>query len=192
VGFAGSWSPEDRVLAFTVQDPDTGWDIWLLSERDGPKVEPLFRTTFQELSPCISPDGRWMAYLSDATGRSELYVRRFPEGGRTWQISNGGAEGPLWAPGGNALYYRRGDRLLMVPLTTAPELRPGKERDLVHPPLAQGMTWDIAPDGKRFVVVGRFTEGGTAAPNDPARAEAGVPEIRVVLDWSQALQRVPR
>jgi serine/threonine-protein kinase len=180
VGAAGSWSPGDRSLAFFSFLPDTGSDLWLLSNDDGWKAELLLQTEFDESNPVLSPDGRWLAYTSDTTGRSELYVRRFPITERKWQISAGGAERPLWSPDGRELYYTKQGRLMAVSVTTEPGFAPGREREIPQPEFASVASWDIAPDGSRFVVVGELAD-------DVERTD--VSEIRVVVGWLEELRR---
>jgi len=181
-GAPHSWSVDDRWLTFELVSPTSGSDIWGLSADRELKAESLLETPFQEKFPVFSPDGRWLAYTSDATGRSELYVQRFPLGGRKWQISAGGAQDPLWSPNGRELYYWKGSRLMAVSMTTEPEFAPGRERELPQTEFSFLLSWDIAPDGKRFVVVGRAA----------GEIEASVPEIRVVVDWFEELRRGPQ
>ena len=195
-GPPGSWSVNDQWLAFSLVGTGTGSDIWLLAADDEWKAEALFETAFQEQFPVFSPNGRWLAYTSDATGQSELYVQRFPGAGRKWQISADGAEAPLWSPDGRELYYWKGSRLMAVSVTTEPDFAPGKERELLQPEFSDLLNWDIAPDGKRFVVVGRVPM--ELMPGTPSlaasridRGVAHVPEIRVVVDWFEELRRGP-
>jgi len=182
IGHTGSWSVDDQWLTVELLSPATGSDIWLLSaEEEEWKAEPLFQTAFQEQSPVLSPDGRWLAYTSDETGLSELYVQRFPIAGRKWQISAGGGEAPLWSPNGRELFYWKQSRMMAVPVTTEPDFVPGKERELPQPDFSFLLNWDIAPDGKRFVVVGHET----------TKSKANVEEIRVVTDWFEEIRRGP-
>jgi serine/threonine-protein kinase len=195
-GFTGSWSVGDEQLLFTSNRPGTGLDLWLLTPGEEPKTEPLLQTAFQETDPVLSPDGQWLAYTSDTTGRTELYVQRFPVAGRKWQISVGGGEHALGSPDGRELYYWKGSRLMAVSVTTEPDFVPGKERELPQPEFDVLLNWDIAPDGSRFVVVGRAaTESPpTTAPRratGSSRVEASVPEIHVVVDWFEELRRGP-
>ena len=195
-GFTGSWSVGDEQLLFTSNRPGTGLDLWLLTPGEEPKTEPLLETAFQETDPVLSADGQWLAYTSDTTGRTELYVQRFPAAGRKWQISVGGGEHALWSPDGRELYYWKGSRLMAMSVTTEPDFVPGKERELPQPEFDVLLNWDIAPDGSRFVVVGRAaTESPpTTAPRratGSSRVEASVPEIHVVVDWFEELRRGP-
>ncbi len=185
-----SWSAGDRWLAFSTI-PVTGADIWLLSDDDTAQAEPLLQTPYLESYPAFSPDGKWLAYTSDESGISELYVQRFPLTGRKWQISAGGSEAPLWSPEGDALYYWKGNRLMAVSVTTEPDFTPGKERELQQPEFSSLGGWDIAPDGQRFVIVGRVASPATSfRPGFRViNAGASVPELRLVQHWFEKLRQ---
>ena len=84
--------------------------------------QPFLRTPFDEFAPMFSPDGRWLAYLSDESGRLEVYVQPYPGPGGKWQISTEGGAEPVWARDGQELFYRsiNGDRMMAVEITTDP------------------------------------------------------------------------
>ena len=112
-----SWSPDGRTLAFTQMDkPDQGSDIHTL-HADG-KQEAVVQTKFSEGSPKFSPDGRWLAYASDESGRSEVYVMAFPGPGQNIKISGLGGSDPVWRRDGAELYYRNADQMMVVGITT--------------------------------------------------------------------------
>jgi serine/threonine-protein kinase len=158
--YAHSFSPDGKRLAFGEIDPQTGDDLWTLrlEETDGDhpkpgKPEPLLVTPFNERTPMISPDGRWLAYQSDESGRSEVYVRPFPGPGGKWQISTGGGGRPVWSKKAPELFYRSSEGMMVASYTangeafvaSKPRLWAGK-KDL-------GEFFDLAPDGKRFAVL---------------------------------------
>ena len=116
----GSWSPDGSILAFAQKHPETQWDIWLAHMGDNPQQEAFIRTRFHEHHPMISPDGRWLAYQSDETGRFEIYVQPFPYGGRKWLVSAGGGVEPLWARNGEELFYRNGNSVLVASIQPGP------------------------------------------------------------------------
>jgi serine/threonine-protein kinase len=190
-GITGSWSVDDRLFTFSSSSPATASDIWILSADEELGAEPVLQTGFQETSPAFSPDGRWLAYTSDATGQPQVYVQRYPIAGRKWQISADGGDAPLWSPDGRELYYQKGRRLMVVSVTTEPDFAPGKERELLLPEFSLLLSWDMAPDGKRFVIVGRVAEELKSATPSVAGEAASVPEIRVVVDWFEELRRGP-
>ncbi len=181
-----SWSPDGKVLAFSELDPETSWDIWVLP-LDGDREPQLFhRTPFLEAYPEFSPDGRWLAYFSDESGRFEVYVKPFPGPGGKWQISTDGGLYPLWGPDGGELFYRslEGDRMLVVPYTVDGEsFRAGRPRELFQGQFASRRVpdADIAPDGKRFVML--QSEGA-------AEAEAEPTKLIFVLNWFEEINRL--
>ena len=85
------------------------------------KWKLLLRERYNEFQPQISPDGRWMAYTSDESGKYEVYVRPFPEVDKgRWQVSTSGGDSPLWSPDGRELFYRNGDAVMAVSVKTDP------------------------------------------------------------------------
>jgi len=160
-----SFSPDGRRLAYHEFNPDTGGDLWTLpldlTDPDHPKAgkpELFLRTPAEELAPRFSPDGRWIAYRSNESGRNELYVRPFPPNrGGVWKVSNGD-EGryAIWSQSGHELFYEAADRIMVVDYTVDGDaFVPGKLRVWSQKPLfyAGISNLDLAPDGKRFAVV---------------------------------------
>ena len=182
-----SWSPNGQFLAFhqqpSVGSSPTNRDIWILPLEGERKPQSILQTQFNELAPVFSPDGRWLAYVSDESGRNELFVRPFPkvEEGK-WQISTDGGVEPRWAPNGRELFYRNelGDRMMAVDITTEPTFGAGTPRLLfegVYTRSAGGSAfYDVTPDGQRFVMV-------------QAQQGAGA-QINVVLNWFEELKRL--
>ena len=96
-----SVSPDGQTLALQARDPETGWDIWLQRADQSEEPRALFRTEAQfEVHPQFSPDGRFLVYASDETGRIEVYVTTMPEGEGKWQVSVEGGGAPRWSPRG--------------------------------------------------------------------------------------------
>jgi serine/threonine-protein kinase len=191
-GYPSSWSVDGRI-AFrvdrgmaTATNTTTSKDIGVLSLDGDPKEEILLGTSFQELHPSFSPDGRWLAYTSDESGQREVYVRPFPGPGGKWQISTGGGGEPIWARDGTEIFYRNGDKMMAVPVSTDGSFTPGKpveffEGHYAVDPFAKDMqNYDVAPDG-RFVMIKEGEDGG----QDPAPVQ-----IHVVLNWFQELKRL--
>ena len=170
-------------------------DINLLRLDDGPpRIEPLLATEFNELNGEISPDGAWLAYESDESGRSEIYVRPFPDvgSGRSPVVSTGGGQRPLWGPQGRELFYQTPAGIMGVTVDTTNGFTASAPTLIVAgsffgPPGAfRARTYDIAPDGQRFVVM------KDASPDGASNAESSSPEIHVVLNWfSELSERVP-
>ena len=103
----------------------------------------------------FSPDGRWLAYVSDESGRDEVYMQPFPGPGGKRQISTEGGREPLWAKNGRELFYRDGEAFLSVSVETEGAFERGPATALFadHYYVGSGQTWDISPDGRRFLMV---------------------------------------
>jgi len=182
-----SWSLDGQTLAFTdLLNPVTGSDIWMLPLEGEGKPWAFLDTEFDESMAMFSPDGRLLAYMSNETGRDEVYVQPFsvtgPRG--TKQISVGGGTEPVWAPDGRELFYRNGDKMMAVAIETEPELSVGTARLLFEgrflPVLSgddPGSSYAISPDGQRFLMIKREQD---LVPT----------EIIVILNWFEELKRL--
>ena len=154
-----SWSPDGNVLAFWDRSPDMEQDIWMLP-LGGPPV-PFLNTPFNETSGRFSPNGRFFAYVSDESGREEVYVVPYPvPDGRDIISTDGGTE-PVWAHSGDELFYRRGEELIAVEVETDQGFSVGASRTLFRgasTPRTVTETrahFDVAPDDQSFVMVRR-------------------------------------
>jgi serine/threonine-protein kinase len=116
-----TWTPDGRNLVYIEVAPDTGADIFVLS-LDGRTSKPVIRTTVAERNAAISPDGRWLAYVSNESGADEVYVRPFAGAGARLQVSTDGGSEPSWARQGLRLIYRSKDQILAAPIVTQPRL----------------------------------------------------------------------
>ena len=155
-----SWTREGDLLAFTRAEP-TGNDIWVVNMTGELKPRPLLATRFNETNPRFSPDGRWIAYTSDESGRVEVYVRPFPGPGQKRLVSSDGGTEPRWRADGRELFYRRGEAFLSVDVTQTPRLSVSLPRVLFKGPAPidqKWSTWDVLPDGQRFVLTQDFAQ----------------------------------
>ena len=187
--FLGSWHPDGRQLAFNQVTSATSGIFALAirgSEKDGWKPEepqPLPGGSSSEAQPSFSPDGRWLAYRSDESGDSEVYVRSYPGPGGKWQISTGGGYFPKWSPDRKELLYRTEDNQIMVVTYNAsgdsfrankPELwSPGQFSERLG-----AVNFDVSPDGKRVVVL-----------RAPASEAQPMTKINFIFNFFDELQR---
>jgi len=175
-----SFSPDGSLLAFTDFDPATLQDIWILRVESGGPPQPLVKTPSTEWGPAFSPDGHWIAYISDRGGQYQVYVQPYPAMDALSFVSDGLGEEPIWSPGGDELYYRDGDKWMAVSISTEPEFTAGVPRMLFKGPYLNvpGRSYDISSDGKRFVVL------------KPEHEDPAVRQIHVVLNWFEELKRL--
>jgi Tol biopolymer transport system component len=152
-----SWSSDGKYVAYTSRNPKTQYDVWALPTFGDKKPIPIAVSPFAEQTAMFSPDSHYVAYLSNESGRDEIYVQTFPEPGGRWQVSNGGGSDPSWRGDGKELYYRSPDQKLMaveikaagndvqagVPQALFPiRIRPGAPRNKYAP----------SADGQRFMI----------------------------------------
>jgi serine/threonine protein kinase len=150
------WSPDGRVLLFQMNDARTrgGWDLWTYSTADR-KATPFLQTPFNEVQPKFSPDGRWFAYVSNESGKEEVYVVPFPGPGGKWQVSTTGGRAPSWTRGGREIvYHAPGDEIMAVEVRTVPTFQAGIPQALFKTTVQRppGRQFDVTPDGERFLV----------------------------------------
>jgi dipeptidyl aminopeptidase/acylaminoacyl peptidase len=185
------WSPDGRFLLYTATTEKSKGNIWVLPMDGNQKTPVLFQgTESYEDHAQFSPDGHWIAYDSDATGRSEVYVREFrlgsggkPEGTPTQQISSGGGISPRWRGDGKELFYVSGDRktILSVDIATKPDFQFSATKLSVPVPLGVLASAPVFPsvtsDGQRFLAAA------------PVAQSTGPHQFTVVLNWPSLLKK---
>ena len=155
--YGGAFTPDGRRLIYREYDPRTGKrriSYIALDSAHAPHV--LVADGFNNNSPALSPDGRWMAYVSDESGRNEVYVRPFPGPGGRWQISNGGGTEPRWSPAGREIFFRNGTAMMAVPVQAGTTFVPGDARQLFEGSYASDLyypDYDVSRDGRSFLMV---------------------------------------
>jgi serine/threonine-protein kinase len=186
-----SFTPDGKRLAyFETGGAGANYQIWTapLEEQGGQlkagKPEQFLKSSFSDAGPAFSPDGRWLAYVSNESGRYEVYVRAFPpplsgQGGK-WQISNGGVDAvPRWSRNGHELLYQSGDRIMAVSYTVKGDtFVPEKPRVWIAK--LGGTQWDLAPDGKRVA---------TLTPVESAEAPKQEHEVVFLENFFDELRR---
>ena len=184
---ASSWSLDGKTVAFTQVSLQTGPDIYVMSLPDK-TPRPFAESKFAEGAARFSPDGRWISYVSNESGRNEIYAQAYPGPGAKIQISTEGGTDALWKRSGGELYYRDGDKMMAVEVNTARGFRASKPRLLWTGRFAHGMgsgcgppgttstNYDVSADGERFLMIKHDEEA-------PRR-------LVVVLNWTQELKRL--
>ena len=176
----GSWSPDGTSIAITEIRP-TSRDILVLTVGEA-EPKPFVETAFDEQQPRFSPDGEWIAYTSDETGRMEIYVEPYPGPGGRWQVSTDGGREASWNRDGTELFYLTptGERMMVAEIQRTPKLQPQKARVLFEGPFSlfarSGPTYSLHPDGERFLMMKDVVP-------DPA-------PIEITVNWIDELKRL--
>jgi serine/threonine-protein kinase len=178
----GSLSPDGRTLLFTGYDTIEGGNIFALPLVAGAQPQVRIKTQFHEWGPAFSPDGHWFAYVSNESGRDEVYVQAFPGPGPKIPVSTDGGTEPVWARRGKELFYRHGDRIVVVPVSTGVSVSLGNSRALFEDVFERGLplghvNYDATPDGQEFLMV------------KPGEQPTSAVDINVVLHWFEDVKR---
>jgi Tol biopolymer transport system component len=171
-------APDGRSFVVRADATVTRRDIYRLDAGgDGQRLEPLVTSPADELMPRISPNGRWLAYVSDESGQQEVYVRQLGNATGRIAISSGGGSEPVWARDGTHLFYRNGGQMIEATLVASPSLTVSSRRTLFEGAFLGApfhANYDVMPDNKSFVMV---------EPVDEERP------LVVVLNWREELRR---
>ena len=151
----GVFSPDGRDVVYRMDTPDSNRDLYRLPLEGDRKPVPILISVDDDKQPRVSPDGKWLAYVSNASGREEVYVRPLAGGPRV-TVSRDGAGEPLWSPDGTRLYYRSGARLMAAGISTTPSFTVTSRETLFEGPYSTDLyhpNYDVAPDGKSFIML---------------------------------------
>ncbi|MEE8350379.1 MAG: protein kinase, partial [Acidobacteriota bacterium] len=175
-----SWFREGGSLLFAERLSSSGGDVWVLHQEGDSDPSPVLQGPFNERRARLSPDGRWLAYVSDESGQDEVYVRPYPGPGTKLPISAGGGEDPIWSADGRELFYLSKNQVVAVNVaTTDVSLQADKPHALFEGQFIGnfccGASYDISPDGQQFLMI---QQDGT-----------GPSQINVVLNWFEELKR---
>jgi Tol biopolymer transport system component len=167
-----SLSADGKLLAFT----NVG-DVFVRDETGA--IHAVLTTGAGEGDAQFAPDGRWLAYTSNETGRSEVFVQQYPlDAGGKWQLSTNGGTNPVWSPNGRELFFKRGNDLIAVPVELNPAFKHGPPAVLFNRPLA-GQRFAVTADAQRFLVLARDENAPPPAPSP----------VTVVVNWREQLKR---
>jgi len=179
-----SWSPDGSVLVFQETFPATGRDILLLPMEGDGKPQLLISSPSNDCCARFSPDGQWLAYVSDETGQPNVYVSPYPEPNIKYLVSGqegGGA--PVWSPDGTELFYQSGAKMMVISVETDPTFNTDRPQELFEGSYRISTTnpgftqyYDISTDGQRFLMIKLEQQEGA--------------QINVVLNWFEELKRL--
>jgi Tol biopolymer transport system component len=175
----GSWSGDGRRLAFVERHPTTGRDLWILDEDR--TVRPFLVSASDETAPRFSPDGRLIAYVSNESGRNEVYVRAYLDPSRKWQVSSGGGGEPVWDRGGHELFFRAGDRMMVTSPGQSSNPHFAEARTLFEGKFEKGTmdsaNYDVMAAPQRFVMV------------EAMDRESHEDQLHLLLNWQLSVSK---
>ena len=174
--YPDSMTPDGTSLIFTSVSAATGDDLWVMPLDGDRKPRPLVQTPFNERNGAISPDGKWLAYQSNQSGRFEVYVTTFPEGGRKLAVSTDGGFDPVWAHSGRELFFSSARATMAAEITMRPEFSVGRPQALFEGRYDQW--FDVSPDDQRFLMMKGMPQ------------ETSATQINLVANWFEDLKRL--
>ena len=182
--FLSGWTPDGRYILYSEIDPKTGFDLWALPLEGDRKPVAVLQSPFNDTLGTSSPDGKWIAYASDASGRAEIYVRAFPASGDPWQVSNDGGSAPRWRADGKELFYvglGRNSVMAAGVRVEGSRFQSDTARELFPMLVTRLGTassfFEVTRDGQRFLML------------EPASGAREVVPLTVVLNWQAALKK---
>ena len=147
----GPWAKDGHSIVYSVLDPKTQRDLWI-APVDGGAPQPYLRTPFNEVNPSLSPDGKWLSYLSDETGEEELYVQSFPVAGNKFRVTSGGIGSGGWLPDGRLAYITAANDAYALTVKEGPPFQTGAPQKVGALP-SGAVSMDVAPDLKRTLAI---------------------------------------
>ena len=187
-----SWSPDGKTLAVQAQGTKGGNDIWLIDADGKGDPRPLMQTPYHEAGAQFSPDGRFIAYESNETGRPEIYVSSLPPGSGKWQISDGGGAQAQWSRAGRELFFRTAEGVMAVGLAIeGGSLRAGKPTTLFKGAYLGGLRGILLP-GYNFPDYDAAPSGQSFAMLEGKGEKRQTTKAKVVIGWFQELERLTK
>ena len=170
-------SPDGKTLLLGTIGSSGAIGLRALALDGSRKLETYLDAGYNESQADFSPDGRWVAYASNETGRQEVYVQPYPGRGGKWMISSGGGQAPRWSRTGREIFFRNDEAFMTVPVETQPTFKAGTPRALFRDAIYMGQRdYDVAPDGEHFLMIKR------------KEASVGENQVNMVLHWNEELK----
>jgi eukaryotic-like serine/threonine-protein kinase len=176
------WAPDGKSLIFETANPQTFNDIWRLDLEGTPKATPVVQTPFNEHNSRVSPDGRWLAYSSNESGRDEIYVQPYLQGGSRLIVTTSGGDQPVWARDGRTIFFRSNNEVYAIDFVPGPQPGVGNVRSLFadrfdNPQSGNHTGYDAFPDGRLLMLQSSTDQAGEGT------------KIVMVFNWLRELQQ---
>jgi serine/threonine-protein kinase len=151
------WTPDGKSLIIEIVDPKTNNDIWRLDLEGQPKATPIVQTPFNEHNSRLSPNGQWLAYSSNVSGRDEIYVQQYPQGGSRLTVTTNGGDQPVWARDGRTIFFRANSGVYAIDFVAGIEPKVSNVRLLFpdrfdNPQAGNHTGYDAFPDGRLLML----------------------------------------
>jgi Tol biopolymer transport system component len=177
--YPGAIARDLDTLIFLRSSQQTSFDVLQLSLHDPKRLQPVLNTPAYEGGARLSPDARWLSYISNDSGQNEVYLRPYGGEDRRWQVSTDGGTQAVWNPNGKEIFYRNGNKMMAVEVATSPAVSLSPPRQLFEQRYAFGAgitlpNYDISRDGQRFVMV---------------KDESNAGRLNVIVNWPSELTR---
>jgi len=176
------WTPDGKALIFETTDPNTNNDIWRLDLEGSPKATPIVQTVFSEHNSRLSPDGHWLAYSSNESGRNEIYLQPYPEGGSRLTVTTSGGDQPVWSRDGRKLFFRANGAVNAMDFAAGPQPSVSNGRVLFpdrfdNPQAGNHTGYDAFPDGRLLMLQSATNPEGERT------------KIVIVFNWLEELKQ---
>jgi Tol biopolymer transport system component len=172
--FLSSWSPDGKTLLFTQVDPETLEDLWMVPAGQPAAAEVFLRTEFNEEEAVFSPDGKWVAYTSDESGKWEIYVTSYPDKNLKRKISRGGGARPKWSSDDKRIFYSWGRNVMVVEPLDAQWTPSQPKLFVTGVDTSGGSNWGLTPEGMSVI----------------ALEQRAPPQLHLVENWFAELERL--